>query len=142
MVTYHRRVRLEEIDVAQIVFFARYYAYANEAMELLCEELDGTYVGYITQRKLCFATVKMACEFSASLHYGDTVDIAVTVARLGTKSATLVYHLTRGDGVASAVITHTVVSFDIAAGASCAMPQDARAMFERHLVSGFDARTD
>ena len=134
MSTYVRRVRLEEVDVANIVFFARYSSYAHEAMEHLFEGLAGGYVALVGARRICFATVRMDSEFHAPLRYGDEVSIHVTVARLGTKSVTLNYAFVRGDGVRCATFAHTIVSTDMQTLTSCAMPDDVRALLSTNTV--------
>lgn len=123
-----RAVRLEEIDAAQIVFFARYFSYAHEALEDLFAGLAGGYPALTTARKICFATVKLDAEFRAPLRYGDRFAIRVTVARLGERSATLDYDVVRSDGTSCAHIVHTIVCTDMTTLTSCDMPADVRAV--------------
>ena len=125
MIVLERAIRFEEVDAANIVFFARFFGYAHEAMEQLFAELEGGYARLIGQRRVGMPAVHAEAEFHAPLRYGDSVRIETTVARLGRRSATIRYRLFRKqDGVLSAEVRHTVVCSDLNAIASCDMPGD------------------
>jgi len=134
MFVYERAVRFEEVDAAGILFFARYLAFAHDAMEAFFGELEGGYPRLITTRGVGFPAVDVHASYKAPVRYGDTLRIEVVTSRLGGRSATLRYRMVRGDGIVSAEIDHTVVSSDLAKMKSVEMPADVRAVFERHLV--------
>jgi 4-hydroxybenzoyl-CoA thioesterase len=137
VVVLNRPVRFDEVDAAGIVFFAQIVGYAHEAMEHFFEGLEGGYPALIMQRRVGVPAVKLEADFSAPLRYGDRMRIETSVARIGTRSAQLVYRIHRAqDGVLCAVLRHTVVVTDLDRLASCDMPQDLRAALEEHLESG------
>jgi 4-hydroxybenzoyl-CoA thioesterase len=134
MVVLERPVRFDEVDAAGIVFFAQIVAYAHEAMEHFFEGLDGGYPALIVDRRIGVPAVKLEAEFSAPLRYGDRMRIETSVARVGKRSAELVYRFVRmRDGAACATLRHTVVVTDLDRLASCDMPGDVRAALEAHL---------
>jgi 4-hydroxybenzoyl-CoA thioesterase len=133
MIVYRRSVRFEEVDAARILFFARFFSFAHEAMENFFGALpDGGYVGLITRREIGLPAVKIDSAFHAPLRYGDAVDIETGVMRLGNRSAALGYRFKKVDGgVLAAQITHTVVTTDLRTLRPCDMPDDVRA----HLIA-------
>jgi len=134
MVVLERPIRFEEVDAARIVFFARFSAYAHEAMERFFSPLEGGYPGLILDRRIGLPAVRVEVDFSAPVRYGDALRIETSVARLGNRSATLRYRMFRArDGVLSADLRHTVVTTDLEAMESCPMPDDVRALLAAHL---------
>lgn len=134
MIAYEREIRFEEVDPAQIVFFARFFGYAHEAMERFFAGLEGGYPRLISERRVGLPAVHVEADFHAPLRYGDTAIIETSVARLGRRSAVLRYRLIRKkDGVLSAEVRHTVVCSDMSAIASRDMPDDVRALLLTHV---------
>ncbi len=134
MMIYRRPVRFEEVDGANIVFFARYVHFAHEAMEHFFSPLEGGYPRLTMARKVGFPAVDLHSRWSSPLRYGDTVRIETTVTRLGGRSFDLRYRMVReSDDVACCVIDHTVVTCDLGVMESMDMPADVRAQIEAHL---------
>ncbi len=134
MIALERPVRFEEVDAARIVFFARFFSYAHEAMEGFFGALPGGYPHLIGERKIGMPAVHVESAFHAPLRYGDIVRIETSVARLGKRSALFRYRMFRTkDNVLCAEVRHTVVCSDLREVVSCDMPTDVRALFEAHV---------
>lgn len=133
MVVYERAVRFEEVDAAHIVFFARFLAYAHEAMEHFFSSLDGGYIRLITERRVGLPAVHVECDFFSPLRYGDVMLVQVTAPRIGTTSATLRYDFTRkADGARVAKVEHVVVATDLTKMTKLPLPDDVRAALAAH----------
>jgi 4-hydroxybenzoyl-CoA thioesterase len=147
MIVFERPVKFEEVDAANIVFFARFVTYAHEAMEHFFGELDRGYAGLILERHLGFPAVHVEMAFTAPARYGDVLRIETRVARIGNRSAVLWYRMRHGDpqwGLRShgsgelrlaCELKHTVVTTDLRTLTSCDMPDDVRALLAAHLES-------
>jgi len=135
VIVYERPVRFEDVDAAQIVFFARFLNYCHEAMEHFFSSLDGGYVRLILERRIGLPAVHVDGDFFAPLRYGDLVRIAITTAKIGKTSATLRYDFSRGDGAKVARIEHVVVASDIATMTKRDLPDDVRAVLAAHPSS-------
>ena len=136
MFTYARPVRFEEVDAAQIVFFARFLNYCHEAMEALFAGVHGGYVGMIRDRHVGLPAVHVECDFTTPLRYGDVARIDVTVERVGRSSCALRYVFTReADGAKVASILHVCAVSDLRTLTSIPIPDDMRAVLEAHLVA-------
>jgi 4-hydroxybenzoyl-CoA thioesterase len=137
VIAFDRAVKFEEVDAANIVFFARFVTYAHEAMEHFFGGLDGGYAGLILHRKVGLPAVHVDIDFKAPARYGDLLRIETRVARLGTRSAVLWYrmhHVAEGAlGRLSCDLKHTVVTTDLGTLTSCDMPPDVRALLTQHL---------
>ncbi len=134
MIALEREVRFEDVDPAQIVFFARFLSYAHEAMERFFGELPGGYPRLVVDRRIGMPAVHLESAFHVPLRYGDTVRIETSIARLGRRSAVFLYRMFRKqDGALAAEVRHTVVCSDMSAIASREMPDDVRALLEAHI---------
>jgi 4-hydroxybenzoyl-CoA thioesterase len=134
MTVFDRPIKFEEVDAANIVFFARYVTYAHEAMEHFFNALAGGYAGLILERRVGFPAVHVEITFTAPARYGDVLRIETRVARLGNRSAVLWYRMHHADtGVLACELRHTVVTTDLRTLTSCDMPADVRALLTQHL---------
>ena len=142
MIAFDRTVLFEEVDSAQIVFFARFFGYAHDAMERFFGALEGGYPRLVSERRVGMPAVHVESSFHTPLRYGDAIRIETSIARLGRRSAVLRYRMFRKkDGVLSAEVRHTVVCSDLNLIASRDMPDDVRALFEAHLEPPSEATT-
>ena len=128
------RVRFEEIDAAGIVYFARFFTWCHDAMEAMLEPVDGGYVGLVRARKLGLPAVHVEADYVSPLRFGDDVRIAVTVERAGRSSVGLRFEMTRvDDGSKVATLRHVMVMSDLTVLKSTPLPEDVRAVLERHM---------
>jgi 4-hydroxybenzoyl-CoA thioesterase len=150
MIVFERPVKFEEVDAANIVFFARFVTYAHEAMEHFFgghvsshppdphtpgpAGLEGGYAGLILERRVGLPAVHVEIAFTAPARYGDVLRIETRVARVGNRSAVLWYQMHHvGSGRLACEMKHTVVTTDLRTLASCDMPGDVRALLLKHL---------
>jgi 4-hydroxybenzoyl-CoA thioesterase len=134
MITFDRTVRFEDIDAAQIVFFGRFFGYCHDALEAFFGALEGGYANLVMNRHVGFPAVHVESDFKSPLRYGDTARIAVSVTKIGAKSATLRFDITRSDtnvAVATVTIVHAVS--DLTRLRAIEIPSDVRALLEKHL---------
>jgi 4-hydroxybenzoyl-CoA thioesterase len=140
MISLDRAVKFEEVDAANIVFFARFVTYAHEAMEHFFGGIDGGYAGLILARRVGFPAVHVDIDFKAPARYGDVLRIETRVARVGNRSAVLWYRMHHVEGGAAGRLAcdlrHTVVTTDLRTLTSCDMPDDVRALLSQHLEPG------
>jgi 4-hydroxybenzoyl-CoA thioesterase len=130
---YERPVKFEDVDAANIVFFARFFNYGHEAMESLLSGLDGGYVRLVMERKIGMPAVHVECEFKAPLRFGDVARIQVTVPHIGTKSCSYNYAMYRArDGVLAANLRHVCAVSDLTILKAIVIPDDVRALLEQH----------
>jgi 4-hydroxybenzoyl-CoA thioesterase len=136
MFVYERPVRFEDVDAAQIVFFARFFNYGHEAMEAFFGQLEGGYARLIVERRIGMPAVHVECDFRAPLRFGDVARIEVTVPHVGHTSCSFRYAFRRAlDGVEVASLLHVCAVSDLRELRAIPIPDDVRAVLERHLVA-------
>ena len=146
MIVFERPIKFEEVDAANIVFFARFVTYAHEAMEHFFGVLDGGYAGLVLDRRVGLPAVHVDITFTAPARYGDVLRIETRVAKVGNRSAVLWYRMfhtgpSRGSLPPPAdagfrlvcEMKHTIVTTDLGTLTSCDMPADVRAQLLAHL---------
>jgi 4-hydroxybenzoyl-CoA thioesterase len=128
---YSTPVRFADVDHAGIVYYPRFFHYFHLAFEELWRARMGprAYVELIDRDRVGFPAVKAECEFVAPLRFGDTAAIALSVARLGTKSITFRYRVRRAED-ATPVANGTVVCavVDLARFVAIQAPERVREM--------------
>ncbi len=136
MFTHRRPVRFQDVDVARIVFFARYLDYCHDAVEALFAALPGGYPSLTMERDVGVPTVRLEVEYRSPLRYGDVAVIELAALRVGGRSFTLRHTIRRGDdGPVCATVTHTMVTARLSELGSVDIPDDVRAVLAAHLVS-------
>src|SRR5262245_11741570 len=105
------KVRFGDIDHAGIAYYPNLYHYFHIAFEEFFEEyLGALYPKVLDDEKLGFPTVRVETDFLQPIRYGDTLDITITVPRLGRSSAELLFTaVRRGDSGPCIVSRQTVV---------------------------------
>lgn len=95
--TFTTPVRFADVDHAGIVYYPRYFHYFHLAFEELWRQRLGAraYVDLLDRDRVGFPAVRAEAEFHAPLRFGDTVELELTVARLGGKSITFRYRAFR-----------------------------------------------
>ncbi len=95
--TFATPVRFSDIDHAGIVYYPRFFHYFHLAFEELWRQRIGprAYSELLDRDRVGFPAVRAECDFKGPLKFGDTAEIVVSVARLGTKSITFRYRVYR-----------------------------------------------
>ena len=95
--TFATPVRFADIDHAGIVYYPRFFHMFHLAFEELWRARIGprAYSELIDRDRVGFPAVRAECEFKAPLRFGDTAEIEVSVAKLGARSITFRYRVSR-----------------------------------------------
>ena len=123
--THRLRVRYHECDPQGIVFNATHFAYFDVALTELWRAAFGSY-GAMVASGTDVQVVDASASFHRPARFDDELDIAMTIARLGTSSITSTFE-TRRDGelLVSGRLVHVTV--DAASHAKQPIPGDMRA---------------
>ncbi|MCA9038697.1 MAG: acyl-CoA thioesterase, partial [Planctomycetaceae bacterium] len=104
---YRRFVEFSDTDMAGIVHFSQFFNYMESAEHALLRSL-GLSVFHTLEdgRKVSFPRVAASCEYESPAWCEDELDIAVSILRLGSKSITCRFDLTRAEKpIASGQVT-------------------------------------
>ena len=90
-----RRVEFADTDMAGIVHFANFFRFM-EAAEVEFLRSRGVSVAMSWEGdRLGFPRVAASCDYLAPVTFGDVMDVAVSIERLGTKSVTYGFEFTK-----------------------------------------------
>ena len=125
-------VRFGDVDHAGIVFYPKFFVYFHEAFERFFDDARITYERLIGERRLGFPTVHIDCDYKAPLRYGDSLDLELSVPRVGNRSATFRYAGYRHrDGMHAVTAEITCACVDMDKFQALEIPADLRAFFAR-----------
>jgi 4-hydroxybenzoyl-CoA thioesterase len=127
------KVRFGDIDRAGIAYYPNLYHYFHIAFEEFFEEFAGIpYPRVLDEQKLGFPTVRVETQFLEPIRYGDTLDITITIPRLGHSSVELLFEaVRRGDPAPCIVSRQTVVAVHMETMRPIAVPDHYRELFGR-----------
>jgi 4-hydroxybenzoyl-CoA thioesterase len=142
--TFTTPVRFADVDHAGIVYYPRFFHLFHLAFEELFRQRIGprAYLDILDRRRVGFPAVRAEADYQAPLRFGDTVDVELTVSRLGTKSITFRYRVHRvADGdrprVQAAEGQVVCAVTDLTRFVAIPVPDDVAALL-RDLVEGLD----
>lgn len=120
------RVSFGEVDYAGIVYYPNFFDYFQRAEERFMEHIGFPYHKLLGEMKIGFPIVGVAANFKRPVRYGDRIEIALKVDRLGNSSVGFGFEVFKGEEVcAEAAITH--VTIDLAEFEAIRIPQELRA---------------
>ena len=126
------KISFGEIDYASIVYYPNFFDYFQRTEEAFMEHLGFPYPYLIGDLKLGFPIVHVESDFKKPVRYGDAIDIAINVEKLGEKSVTFRFKVFKGsDFCAEATIAHVIV--DLTQFKAVPIPEDLRKAFEAEL---------
>jgi acyl-CoA thioester hydrolase len=121
-------VVLRDLDGFDHVNNAVYLTYVENGRVAYLREI----VGAARRTEIGNIMASATLEFRAPLSYGDTVEIAVRVESIGTKSFQLAYRLVRADGEVVADASSAQVMFDFATDRTIPVPAQWREAIAAH----------
>jgi YbgC/YbaW family acyl-CoA thioester hydrolase len=135
--TFHTRlkVRFGDVDRAGIAYYPRIFDAFHVAFEEFWERFVGVpYARVVTEEHCGFPTVRAEAHFRRPLRFGDDLDVAVFLSRVGETSAVFEYRIGTGteDGPAVEASLLTVC-VDLRTFTKQAIPARYRARLEACL---------
>src|SRR3954471_8308913 len=121
-------VRFGDLDAAGIAYYPNLVNFLHEAFEDFFVGHVGRPYPEVFRDGIAFPTVKLEMEFLSPVHYGDHVDIDVTVERVGRTSVQIRYDgSVKGHPVFRA--RNTMVAVDMPTFRPTPRPEALRASF-------------
>jgi acyl-CoA thioester hydrolase len=91
-----RRIEFCDTDMAQIVHFANFFRFMESAEVEFLRTRGLNVKLHWEGQEIGFPRVAATCDYLEPATFGDLLDIAVTIDRIGTKSVTYAFAFTRG----------------------------------------------
>ena len=92
-------IRFSHCDPAGIVYFPQYLVMTNALVEDWFNQALGlSYAGLISDQRVGLPIVRLEVDFTAPSRLGDTVQLGLSIERLGSRSLTLAFGCRGGEG--------------------------------------------
>lgn len=89
------KVRMHDTDMAGILYFARQFRFAHDALEDFSESEGLGFNQVFHQGNFVFVIVHAEADYLAPLQVGDPLEVHLNVEHVGNTSFSLVYHIYR-----------------------------------------------
>lgn len=134
--TQRLKVRFDDVDYAQIVYFPRLFGYCHWVFEdFFANEVGVSYAEMLTKRGVAFPTVHTEADFRAPLRFGDPCRVVMDTVKLSSRSITNRYRLFLGESQKlCAKIEIVTVPIGLDDFKPRELPEDVRVAFLNHLV--------
>ncbi|MEE9268632.1 MAG: thioesterase family protein [Candidatus Krumholzibacteria bacterium] len=126
-------IRFGEVDHARVVYYPRFFHYFHRTFEdWFGDALGISYREIIVERNIGFPAVRIETQFKSPLRFGERIRVELELVRVGKKSITIRYTITRvADGVLATTAEITTVAIDNDTFKAISIPDDLRERFER-----------
>ncbi len=122
-------IRFHHCDPAGIVFYPQYFTLFHELLEDWYNRgLKLNYAEMISSDRRGLPTAHIDCDFKIPSKIGDTVQMQLSVKRIGRTSLTIGVKVSAGEEV-RVVATQVLVLISLVDGALVPIPDDLRARF-------------
>ena len=110
---YRRRVEFRDTDTAGIVHFSVFFSYMEEAEHEFLRQIGLGVMMEVAGDKISWPRVAASCNYRNAIRFEDQIDIEVRVARIGDKSVTYDFQMSRGEQkIADGQVTTVCCKFD------------------------------
>ena len=125
------RVRYAEVDMQGVVFNAHYLTYYDTAITEYLKSTGYSYKDLFTNQDLDFHLIKATVEYLRPIGFDEEIEIGVTMARIGTSSATFALGIYGKDDTECRATGEVIwVCAKKGTHKSHPIPNDFRAIFE------------
>lgn len=132
-VTYNK-VRMNDTDMAGILFFANQFRFVHDAWEDLVEAEEMSFAHVLHKEDFLFVIVHVEADYLHALNIGDKLEIHVAVEKIGNTSFTLDYKIynEKHDLVGKAKTVH--VTIDKKHRKKIPIPEHLKAKLHKYLI--------
>jgi len=131
----HNQVRMHDTDMAGILYFARQFRFAHDALEDFVESLGLTFDQVFHRENFVFVIVHAEADYLAPLRVGDKLDIELSIEKIGESSFTVSYLLYKKDRTLIGKVKTVHVTLDSTSRKKIPIPPHFRAFLEQHQTN-------
>lgn len=131
----YNKVRMHDTDMAGILYFARQFRFAHDALEDFMESEGINFNTLFKESAYVFVIVHAEADYLASLNVGDKLEIHLFVERIGSTSFTLSYHIFRNQHQLIGTAKTVHVTVDAKTREKINIPSEFKSFLEKHSIS-------
>jgi 4-hydroxybenzoyl-CoA thioesterase len=123
-------IRFHHCDPAGIVFYPQYFILFHELLEdWFNRGLEVNYADFVSKERRGLPTAHIDCDFKVPSKIGDTVQMQLSVRRIGQTSLALMVRVCAGEEV-RVTANQVLVLISLEDGSLVPIPPELRARFE------------
>ncbi len=130
------KVRFGDEDHARIVYYPRFFHFFHCAFEDFFDEQGYPYRECLDGDGVGWPAVHAEADFERPVRFGEWITVSLTIPKIGDKSVTFDYVVTREDGARACTGQVVVACIGMDDYRGRVIPDKYRALFERHLAPG------
>ncbi len=129
----HNKVRMHDTDMAGLLYFARQFRFAHDALEDLYESEGYDFDNVFHKRDFVFVIVHCEADFFAHLKVGDKLEVHVSVEKIGNSSFTMSYNIFKKDDILVGTVKTIHVCLKASDRKKITIPDEFRLVLEKYL---------
>lgn len=130
----YNKVRMHDTDMAGILYFARQFRFAHDALEDFVESEGLGFDRVFHVEHFVFVIVHCEADYYASLRVGDKLEVHVSIEHIGTSSFTVIYDIYKPDKVHVGKCKTVHVTLDAKSRKKVPIPTDFRHILKQHFI--------
>lgn len=128
----HNQVRMHDTDMAGILYFARQFRFAHDALEDFVESFGYTFDQVFHRENFVFVIVHAEADYLAPLRVGDRLDIELSIEKIGESSFTVAYLIYKKDRTLIGKVKTVHVTLDSQSRKKIPIPPHFRELLGKH----------
>lgn len=127
------KVRMNDTDMAGILYFANQFRFVHDAWEDLVESENISFQKILFEETFLFVIVHVEADYLAPLNVGDMLEVHTQVEKIGNSSFTMLYNIYRSkELVGKAKTTH--VTIDKVTRTKISIPEHLKKILQKHVM--------
>lgn len=130
------RVRMHDTDMAGLLYFARQYRFAHDALEDFLQDEGVDFHETFHGSCFVFVIAHSEADYFIPVKVGDALQVMVEVERIGSSSFTMFYAIYLEDGKLMGTVRTVHVTLNALTKEKIPVPESLKKRLEKHLKKG------
>ena len=131
MFAYKRKIRFQDTDAAGVIFFPNQFCFYQEAFEAFLESIGYDLAMVTRKNRYHLPVVHAEADYNAPLRLGDTIEIQLKIAHIGSSSLTFQANILKQGKIRAGSVKVVHVSVDARTRKKTPLPQNLREKMAR-----------
>ena len=134
----HNQVRMHDTDMAGILYFARQFRFAHDALEDFLGSLGYNFGEIFRHEHFIFVIVRAEADYLKPLNVGDKLDIHLIIEHVGNSSFSVFYKIYNSDKLLVGKVKTVHVTVDAKTRKKIPIPEKFKQFLSQHLPKKHD----
>lgn len=127
------KVRMHDTDMAGILYFARQFRFAHDALEDFAQSEGFSFDKVFHESAFVFVIVHAEADYLVPLKVGDHLEVHLTIEKVGTTSFHIHYNIYKKDKTLVGTAKTVHVTLDSKTRTKIPIPPTFKVILEQHL---------